>query len=142
MMYLHPHFLRFPRFPASRRSCSQIPISRTVITGTRIKHSLPPYLHQSSFCRQANQVTHPVYHFTCHHEASVWFCLFRVPVSVQERPERHPGMCCLDPVLRLTTTRSTGRAWRSVSRCFFFAFRVAVSCSSIPFIPDHLTSFR
>jgi hypothetical protein len=63
----------------------------------------------------------PVYHFTYHHEASVWFCLSRVPVSVQERPERHPGMCCLDPVLRLTT-RSTGRAWRSNSRRFFFRF--------------------
>lgn len=40
---------------------------------------------------------------------------------MQERPERHPGMCCFDPVLRLTT-RSTGRAWRSVSRRFFFRF--------------------
>jgi hypothetical protein len=30
-------------------------------------------------------------------------------------------MCCLDPVLWLTT-RSTGRAWRSVSRRFFFRF--------------------
>jgi len=30
-------------------------------------------------------------------------------------------MCCLDPVLRLTT-RFTGRAWRSVSRRFFFCF--------------------
>ena len=30
-------------------------------------------------------------------------------------------MRCLDPVLRLAT-RSTGRAWRSVSRRFFFRF--------------------
>ncbi len=50
-------------------------------------------------------------------------------------------MTSLDPLPRLTT-RSTGRAWHSASRRFFFPFRVAASCASIPFIPDHLTSFR
>ena len=58
MMNLHPHFLRIPRIPAFRRPFSQVPISRTVITRTRIQYSLPPFLHHSSFCRQANKVEH------------------------------------------------------------------------------------
>lgn len=123
MVYLHPHFLRLPRFPAFHRPCSQIPISRTVITGTRtrIRHSLPSFHLIAHLSTSEPSCSPRVYHFTCHHEVYVWFCLSRVSVRIQERPERYPGMCCLDPVLRLAT-RSTGRAWRSVSRRFFFRF--------------------
>ena len=114
VLYLHPHFLRLPRFPAFRTACSQIAISRTVITGTRILN-IPILLSstKSHFVDRGPSCSPPVYHFACHHEASVLFCLSRVSVRTQGHPERHPGMCCLDPVLRLTT-RSTGRAWRSV----------------------------
>lgn len=86
----------------------------------------------------------PVYHFTCHHEASVWFCLSRVPVRVQERPERHPGMCCLDPVLRLTTVSQ--RVLLVVRGALFRVASSSVSCLRILFFhsihsgPSHFGS--
>jgi hypothetical protein len=102
-----------PPSPLLRRPCSRFLIPRSMITGAQTQNFLPVFFSEAhSVDRQTKLSTSP-YHFTCHDDASAWFCISRVSIRI------HASR--LDPVLWLAT-RSAGRAWRSVSRRFFLRF--------------------
>lgn len=71
-----------------------------VITGTRSQHSLPPFLHQSSFCRQANQVAH---------------FPFTTSLVTTRRPS---GFVYLESRKRFKSVRSATRECAVLIRCY------------------------